>query len=179
MSLPQYRMDALDALGFDWGISRQDIWTKNLLALKTYKAMYGHVNIPRRFIVPIDDQRWPADMRGMKLGTLAHNLRQRKEGLSPNQLHALEALGFNNEFSLDEDSWRTNLLALTTFDEIYGHMRVPQNFVVPDDDDVWPEVTHGIKLGHVVYYLRRRKDSLSQNQIDALNFFGFEWEVLG
>ena len=113
----------------------------------------------------------------MKLGYAVSNLRRRKASLSQNQLDALEALGFDWGVSL-EDNWRRNLLALTTFSEVYGHMRVLQHFVVPTDDPMWPDATSGMNLGSVVNSLRRRKEMLPQYQIDALNFFGFEWTAV-
>ena len=89
-----------------------------------------------------------------------------------NRIDALDALGFDWGTSLD-DNWEKNLLALATYEDIHGHLRVPYFFIVPADDDLWPESTHGIKLGRVVNNLRHRKDALPSNRIDALNFFGF------
>jgi hypothetical protein len=116
-------------------------------------------------------------MHGLKLGTVAFNLRQRKDRLSESHLDGLEALGFDWGIYCYEN-WENTLLALTTYEEIHGDLRVPQTFVIPTDDQVWPEATHGMKLGTVVAYLRQRKASLPQHQIDALDFFGFEWTVI-
>jgi hypothetical protein len=152
-------------------------WTIKHLALKTYRDMHGHVRVPRSFIVPTDDSRWPIETHGLKLGNAVHHLRERKAGLAQSQLDDLEALGFEWKSSLEE-IWTKTLLALTNYADIHGHMRVPQRFIVPTDDPRWPEEMHGIKLGKVVSDLRRRKDTLPQHRINALNFFGFEWTVL-
>ena len=37
--------------------------------------------------------------------------------------------------------------ALERYSALYGHMLVPQTFVVPVDDPSWPEETWGIPLG--------------------------------
>jgi hypothetical protein len=153
------------------------MWEKKLLALKTFKDIHGHIRVPQRFIVPTDDRRWPLETHGMYLGRVLSDLRRRKDTFSQNRINALEALGVYEGVSLDDDPWRKNLLALATYGEIYGHLRVPQSFVVPAEDGLWPEETHGIKLGNVVNELCRQKDALPRNQIDALNFFGFEWIV--
>jgi hypothetical protein len=174
--LPQNQLHALEALGFDWGLSHREKWRKQLMALTTFAQKYGHMRVPFHFIVPTDDPAWPEATHGVKLGRFVNYLHQEKDKLSPIQLNALDELGFVLIPSHDE-KWRKNLLALTTFAEKYGHMRVPDRFIVPTDDDTWPEATHGMKLGMVVRNLRYRKDTLSQNQIDALNFFGFEWTV--
>ena len=150
---------------------------KNLRVLITYKQIHGHLRVPRSFIVPTGVRRWPLETHGIKLGKFVNDIRNRKDSLAQYQRDALEALGFEWAVSL-EDSWIQKLLALTTFEEIHGHMRVPQSFVVPTDDPMWPEGTRGMKLGNIVSNLRLQKDSLSQNQIEALNFFGFEWTVV-
>jgi hypothetical protein len=175
-TLSQNQLDALDELEFNWGISHTENWKKKLLALRIYRDIYGHLRVSKDFVVPTDELRWPIEMHGMKLGSAVLNLRQRNKGLTQNQLQALEELGFDWGVS-HGDNWGKNLLALSTYDEIFGHMRLPQSFVVPTDDPRWPEETHGIKLGRVVSDLRRRKDTLPPNRIDALNFFGFEWNA--
>ncbi len=177
--LSKSRLDALEALGFDWGVSLDENWRRKVVAMKAYKDIHGHLQVPQRFVVPTDDQRWPEETRGMKLGRIVDSLRCRQDRLPQYQVDALAELGLDWGFSPD-DNWRKNLLALTTFGNIYGHLRVPRSFVVPTDtinNHAWPEGTEGIKLGHVVSDLRRRKGSLPQNRIDALNFFGFEWKV--
>ena len=177
-ALSQNQLDGLEELGFEWGESLDEKWGKNLLALTTFKGIHGHVRVPHRFVVPIDDDlRWPIETHGIKLGNVVRDLRQRKARLSQRRIDTLKELGFEWEASVG-DSWMQKLLALTTFEEIHGHMRVPQSFVVPTDDPMWPEKTHGMKLGNIVSNLRLQKDSLPQNQIEALNFFGFEWTVV-
>ncbi len=175
-SLSPQQIHALEALGFDWGASRDHRWRKKLVALTTFKDIHGHVRVPHTFVVPNNDPRWPFEMHGMKLGSVVDHLRQLKGHLSQHQLHALDALGFDWAFSR-HDNWEKNILALTTYEEIYGHMRVPRNFVVPTNDRMWPEGTHGMKLGNLVNRLRLKRNSLSQHQIDCLNFFGFEWTL--
>jgi hypothetical protein len=177
-SLAQSQLDALNELRFHWGVSHDESWKKHLLALKVYRDLHGHVQVPKRFVIPADHEKWPNETHGLKLGNVVNAFRTRKTSLPQNRIEALEALGFDWGVSL-EDNWRKNLLALATFEEIYGHLRVPSHFVVPTDDPKWPEATHGMKLPILVYDLRKRRDSLSQNRIDALNFFGFEWDVVG
>jgi hypothetical protein len=175
-SLSQNRLDALDELGFEWKASLDEKWEKNLLALTRYKEIHGHVRVPQSFVVPTDDQRWPIEMHGMKLGIVVKYNRQRRASLSENQLNALETLGFEWKLSLDSNLIKT-LLALSQYKEIYGHVRVPQRFVVPTGDQRWPIELHGMKLGIAVKYIRQRRVSLSANQLDALDELGFEWNL--
>jgi hypothetical protein len=175
-SLSQNQLDALDELGFEWKASLDENWKKNVLALTRYKEIHGHVRVPQSFIVPTDDQRWPIEMHGMKLGTVVKYIRQRRASLSDNQVNALETLGFEWKVSLDLNLKKT-LLALTQYKEIYGHVRVPQRFVVPTGDQRWPIELHGMKLGIAVKYIRQGRVILSENQLDALDELGFEWNV--
>ncbi len=41
-------------------------WTTNLLALKTYRDIHGHVRVPQRFVIPADKQKWPIESHGVK-----------------------------------------------------------------------------------------------------------------
>jgi hypothetical protein len=148
-------------------------WTTNLLALKTYRDIHGHLRVPRRCFVPTDDMRWPFNTRDMKLGNVIHYLRDRKNSLSQNQLHVLEELGF--VWGIYHHKNRLKLSALKVYKDIHGHVRVPARFVVPTDDARWPIEMHGMKLGFSVTELRRRKMSHSQNVLDALAELGFDW----
>ncbi|CAK4080710.1 unnamed protein product [Aphanomyces euteiches] len=50
---PDDRRLQLDALGFVWGTMAFQ-WQVNLLALRTYKAKFGHVRVPQSFQVPTE-----------------------------------------------------------------------------------------------------------------------------
>jgi hypothetical protein len=151
-------------------------WKTNLFALKTYRYIHGNMRIPQRFVVPTDDQRWPKTLHGLNLGYVVDHLRRRRDALAQNHLDALEELGFVWRVSHDE-KWRKNLLALKTFKDIYNHVRVPQRFVIPTDDQRWPKTFHGLNLGYLVDHFRKRRDALTPNQLDALDALGFIWRV--
>ena len=50
-------------------------WDNISLALKTYKAINGHILIPYKFIIPIEPTVWPENLSGMRLGWIAHNIK--------------------------------------------------------------------------------------------------------
>lgn len=69
------------------------------------------------------------------------------------------------------------------YKSLNGNILVPSTFVVPYDDDRWPEACWGISLGSSVYKIRNRGDHLGgrnpnawsrRQQLDAL---GFVWDV--
>lgn len=42
----------------------EDRFQQIYLALQTFKALNGHVNVPQSFVVPTDDDRWAEEIRG-------------------------------------------------------------------------------------------------------------------
>ncbi|KAG9404842.1 hypothetical protein AC1031_005051 [Aphanomyces cochlioides] len=140
-------------------------WSDKLAALETYKQIYGHLLVPE---VPSNDSKWPANTRGMQLGVLVNNLRTRDP--PQDQRVQLDALGF--VWDIMELHWQANILALWTYKEKFGHVRVPQTFRVPKEGG-WPEETHGMKLGWVVTTLRRSRSAMPQWRAMELVQLGF------
>ncbi|ETV68262.1 hypothetical protein H257_15718 [Aphanomyces astaci] len=87
------KLALLDALGFAWN-AHDVIWTRQLAAVTTYAALYGHTNVPRMFVVPTSDP-WPQDTWAMKLGFVVHNLRTKASGLARERKAHLDRLGFH------------------------------------------------------------------------------------
>ena len=53
-------------------------------ALVTYKSLYGDVNVPQPFVVP-DEEPWPLECRGLKLGTRIYSIRTSSTFINNNQ----------------------------------------------------------------------------------------------
>ena len=68
--------------------------------------------------------------------------------------------------------------ALRAYDERFGHVRVPQKFVVPHDG-AWPAHTHGLALGTSVSNLRTKykRDQMPLQDVEALEAMDFVWDV--
>ena len=45
--------------------------------------------------------------------------------------------------------------ALVIYKQIYGDLFVPQQYVIPENDDRYPEYLHGLKLGIYIYMYNR------------------------
>ncbi|KAF0685117.1 Aste57867_22942 [Aphanomyces stellatus] len=165
---------ALDALGFTWHSNQRTkyAWPDKLLALKTYKQLFGHVVVPRSFQVPRGHSDWPEVTWDLQLGVLVNNLRTRDQP-SDRRLQ-LDVLGF--VWDTMAFHWQVNLLALRTFHRLHGHVRVPQTFQVPLESDQWPNETWGMKLGWVVTTLRRTRDSIAASRCEELDQLGFVWD---
>mmetsp|Transcript_6220 Transcript_6220/g.15388 ORF Transcript_6220/g.15388 Transcript_6220/m.15388 type:complete len:1098 (+) Transcript_6220:302-3595(+) len=161
--------------------SEQMEWKAVFLALQLYKAAYGDLKVPAKFVVP-SDAPWPEPAWGMKLGQKVGFIRE--TGLyvskSQNRRQELEKLGF---------VWKLRAATDTsiTFDQIYdalavyrteikpsGPLTVPTEFSVPDAEP-WPENTRGLPLGRSMKQLRS-KAYLKENpgSEEKLRQIGFE-----
>lgn len=56
-------------------ISEEDL----LLSVQGFKAKYGHVQIPRTYVVS-DSSNWPEHLRGISLGSRIMDIRRKKSG---------------------------------------------------------------------------------------------------
>ncbi|CAK4718407.1 hypothetical protein LEN26_016231 [Aphanomyces euteiches] len=162
----------LASMGFDMMVRIS--WSDKILALNTFREIFGHVNVPIAFEIPQEDARWPSKIHGMKLGNVVKSLRFRHSSLSKQRRDALDAIGF--VWSSWESSWHKRFQALSTYRSIHGDLHVPSYFVVPENDELWPKDFWGMKLHVVVQNMRYRSHRLTFEQINALNEIGFVWD---
>ncbi|CAI5745904.1 unnamed protein product [Peronospora destructor] len=151
--------EQLDAVGFpqirDW---KRFQWEQiSLTALIKYKEIEGDLLVPRKFVVPKEDERWPRPTWGLKLGSYANYLRQKRDHLIKYQIQNLDVIGF--VWVVADYNWDMVFMpALRRYREIYGHCDIPQNFVVGEDVktglDKWPKELRGCRLGATVNRIR-------------------------
>ncbi|KAG7388138.1 hypothetical protein PHYPSEUDO_013098 [Phytophthora pseudosyringae] len=153
----------LDAVGFpeilDW---KRFQWEQVVLsALTTFKQIEDNMLVPRSFVVPEGDRRWPKPTWGLKLGSRVNSLRQDRDKLTKYQVQDLDAIGF--VWVVSDHNWDELFVpALRRYREIYGHCDVPQSFVVGEASegdkknvvDGWPEGLIGYRLGTMVNRIR-------------------------
>ncbi|KAG9406171.1 hypothetical protein AC1031_002503 [Aphanomyces cochlioides] len=164
----------LDAMRFVWDDS-QHKWSLMMEALEIFKNIYGHVEVPDSIEISQEDRLWPEYLWTMKLGLKVKSLRARKNKLTLEQRQELDALDF--VWNARELHWNRNLSAFKTYKQLYGNLRVPQKFIVPNDDPAWPSDVEDIKLGTVVNYLRSKQATLSDEMKRELNKLDFEWSA--
>ncbi|KAH9149912.1 hypothetical protein AeNC1_019336 [Aphanomyces euteiches] len=111
----------------------------------------------------------------MKLGSRIQTIWSGCVKLSEDQREGLDALGF--VWNANKLHWNRKLLALKTYKQFYGDMRIPTKFVVPLDDPAWPVDLANIKLGWVAFHLRSIQATLSDEKKHELNKLGFVWSV--
>jgi len=136
-------------------------WEIIMSAFHMYKAAFGDLKVPSRFVVP-ELQPWPAPTHNLKLGqkvamirstgryTVDHEERRRQ----------LDELGFvwrvrNAPFDSDGIEPAQIILALKTYKAVHDDMEVPPSFRVPNCDP-WPVETRGLPLGMKVAAMRTK-----------------------
>ncbi|OQR97423.1 hypothetical protein THRCLA_06965 [Thraustotheca clavata] len=117
-SRPYYRELLID-VGFDFA-ERRDI---KISALNAFKAFYGHLHIPKSFVVP---------------------QRKKEEGnlkITPEKQHELDDIGFEWEII----DFELVALGITIYSKL-NTQGILMDFIVPRENS-WPSQLHGIPLG--------------------------------
>jgi len=148
-------------------------------AVYTFKKLFDDVDISIKFVVP-SEEPWPTKLHGLRLGKRLEKLFTTKEFFDKHQdkVDALKSLGMDATMSSLVDDWDMIKYALRQYKTVFGDIRVPSKFVVPDTND-WPRVTRGLKLGVRVAAIRSAgryvKDHPERKaELEAL---GFEWRL--
>lgn len=167
----------LVALEFNFANNRS-VWTPQDVkaALKTYKALHGHLNVPKSFIVPFNDlTNWTdAQLWGMHLGELVSTIRSKNNDSSPFPLDELKPWLKKNGFVWNVTDHRfENVIkpALKHYMSIHGNLDVPKSFEIGLFDENWPEATRGLKLGRVCSQIRHfNKYRKHRAELEKLGF---------
>jgi hypothetical protein len=168
------RRQELLKIGFDFGPQRALYgYSLTKTALMHYKTMSGKgdMRVPYNFVVPENDERWPVELWGMKLGVLVNNI---KGGNYADKRDDLLNMGFS--YDPFQSKYEIVRKTLMKYKELNGDMLVPRQYVVPDDDDRWSRDSMGMKLGSVVYNIR--SGSSYADQKDDLLSIGFCFDAL-
>ncbi|EQC29031.1 hypothetical protein SDRG_13187 [Saprolegnia diclina VS20] len=129
--------------------------------------------LPSRFVVPAETP-WPPALHRRVLDVAKLRKHYAAKLLPRSVVDELDLLGF--VWDPKEHSWVLRLCALRTYKDLYGHVAVPYEFVVPETSDVWPLDVRGTKLGVAVTNLRSRAASLSPSRKQTLDDLGFVWD---
>ncbi|OQR83231.1 hypothetical protein ACHHYP_14957 [Achlya hypogyna] len=132
-----------------------------IVALHTYRCVYGHSDVPPDFVVP-DESPWSQDTVGMRLGFGVQVMRAARKELDPNIEAALETLSivwnedqsrvrciFAQTRAVKAIRWDKVMAALFQFFASHGHINVPPRWAVPYNSD-YPSDMADIDLSHCV-----------------------------
>ena len=184
------KVKELSKLGLDPSVdSLVDDWTLIIRSLETYKEINGNLRVPSKFEVP-SEAPWPRLVHGHKLGVRVAAMRSAGRYVKdhPDRKEKLDSLGFEwrlrdhtHKQQVGEQEFDDVYEALTLYKGIYGDLKVPNNFKVPQDDALWPTKTHGMNLGNIVHSIRSADKLVygSPEREKALTDLGFVWEETG
>lgn len=148
---------ALEELGMEW--NPDTVWDKRYSEVKKYYETHS--------VLPNVDSDVPAEK---KCAYWLRNQRKsyREGSLTESKLKRLSEIGITEEWLAPQRTpfEKGYLVAKAYFDE-YGNLDVPTNF----------QYKSGFWLGSWIDKIRKKKDELSDEQIQMLDKIGFVWEV--
>ena len=112
-------------------------------ALLEYKAVYGDLLVPARYVIPTNDTRYSDDSKGMKLGSGIYHIRM--QNTYKEHKEELLVMGFDYDSQVRE--FEEVKVALLAYKEIYGDLLVPTEYIVPTNDTSYSEEVRGMRLG--------------------------------
>jgi hypothetical protein len=159
------------------------------IALTEYKKIYGHLNVPVKFVVPTQNlndtnytEKWPKCVCGLRLGQCVDGVRNKANFIKKDneqcesRRRRLMELGFKFKKLRSKFTCDQFLAALTVYKDLYDDLLVPHAFVVPSQLP-WSPDLYGMRLGHRVSHVRCRGSYPAIH--DTLTTMGFCWDYRG
>eukprot|EP00571_Detonula_confervacea_P012268 CAMPEP_0172298846 /NCGR_PEP_ID=MMETSP1058-20130122/1310_1 /TAXON_ID=83371 /ORGANISM="Detonula confervacea, Strain CCMP 353" /LENGTH=1004 /DNA_ID=CAMNT_0013008139 /DNA_START=111 /DNA_END=3125 /DNA_ORIENTATION=+ len=160
--------DSSDAEGNEHSsVEDEDEWHNVLAAFQMYKAAYGDLKVPSRFVVP-GMAPWPEPAWKLKLGQRVAAIRSTGKYVQNNETRRkmLDDMGFLWRLRSPSPGKKLDGIA---FEQVYDALKmyrdqvqpadteleVPANFVVPDCEP-WPDSTRGLPLGKIMPTVRSK-----------------------
>ena len=149
---------SLEDLGFEFHNLIESRWKCIIKpSLLKYKEIYGNFDVPSTFAIP-ESELWPEYSYYLKLGEICSRINKHQSWVSKHE--ELQKIGYivptHPKRVKKKDTWDKKIFpALVTYRKLYDHFVIPYNFIVPQDSN-WPILTHGMKLGEIVWGIRKR-----------------------
>ncbi|RHY68360.1 hypothetical protein DYB26_009629 [Aphanomyces astaci] len=128
-----------------------------------------YTQFPKIFTVPTEAP-WPAHLQGETLFSANLRCLYKTKMIDDTTLDEFNALHF--VWDPVEHQRNMEICALQAYRAVFGHVRVPSLFVVPDNDDQWPKDTWTLPLGVITKTLRSSWTSLPETSRAALEQVG-------
>jgi hypothetical protein len=183
------RVCELNALGFVWE-RLQPEWNIVLQALITFHALYGHVLVANKFVVPRGSDLWPKATWGIPLGNCVYRIRGRNDFLHGSTANArrsqLDSLDF--VWDVHEHQFLKFFAVLRHYSKLTGTgkfspdgqikpLRISSNYFVPDNDKRWPKELWNYQLGAKCTAIRQKRLYVKNKpkRQRMLEDLGFRW----
>ena len=102
------------------------------IALLAYKNFHGDLLVPHDYIT---DERYPEEVRGMKLGNVVNDIRCARSY----EDHKEELLAMGFDFNKQKGDVSVLMEALLAYKHIFGNWNIPRSFMILQDDKRFPE----------------------------------------
>ena len=116
-----------------------------LSALNSYNVTYGTTRINKDFMVPTSEI-YPSSLHGENLSHLITQMKRKvrvqKDHEKAKALFIFGIVVFRSKVC----DFPSTLEALNIFKSLYGNLKVPQKFIIPEDK-IWPKKLWGTSLG--------------------------------
>ncbi|EGZ22502.1 hypothetical protein PHYSODRAFT_489649 [Phytophthora sojae] len=171
--------EELDKLGFVRS-TYQFKWDNIVLpALRQFRQVHGHADVPVWFVVPSGDEAWPELAWGYRLGRAVSKIRGEHHYSAQVDMskEELDRMDFCYEKSISDRKWEEKILpSLQVYRQEFGDCIIPTAFTVPSCPP-WPEKAWKMPLGIVVNCIRSRVAYAEQAARDkeVLDALGFAW----
>ncbi len=168
----QHRKERLAAIGIVWG---NDAWTEKWELARQYYEKHGNLDMPQSYVT--DDGIWLGKWlylqkeryRRMRQEESEEKQRSGKNGLSEEQIQALESIGID-WLTPNERAWENAFLRAQDFYVENGHLNVEKGYALTDGFrlDLW--------LGRQrKCYREGNRKVLSSERIERLERMGMGW----
>jgi hypothetical protein len=145
------------------------------MAFLEYKTKFGNCAVQEDFQIPKDDMSWSENVRGIDLGTVLHKMRHNRLHFSIHPQLTEIGVDLSSTVSVDRS---INFVLFKKYKEVYGNLKVPEDFIVPHDNQHWPQIywyyefgayVHAIKLDITRNSQKYRKEDLIKLKSWGLN----------
>ena len=175
-SISRNLKESLTEIGFVWDVRSAGFDNVHAALLK-YKEIHGDLLVPQNFIVPTGEKSgFPKELWGLNLGKKVKSIRRAEQYYNLNQSSVLDRLGFNwdNYEAKRDRSFNEDLQLLQIFKRLHGHVNVSKNFVVPDNNSLWPSKFSGRSLGAILSRIRKGIQYTDYSQRSAIESLGIQ-----
>ena len=156
-----------------------DDWDHIIDALKLFRQINGDMFVSQKFDVP-GTHPWPSHVHGLRLGKRLEKILSSKVffEMHEDKVQELQKIGFYPSVDSLVSDWKIIYDALKVYLSVYGNIRVPAKFQIPDEEP-WPRYCRNVKLGVRVAAIRsagRYVKDHPERKVD-LDKLGFEWRL--
>eukprot|EP01038_Epipyxis_sp_PR26KG_P015300 gene15300-20611_t len=149
-------------------------------AMYIFKQLHGDLEIPNKYEIPAESP-WPSSLHGFRLGRRLERILNSDDFFKyyPEKVREMVKLGFDPKLESLLDDWNLILKSMRLFKSIYGNVSISSKFIVPNNDERWPRICWGVKLGIRVAAIRsagRYVKDHPERKVE-LDELGFQWRI--